>query len=82
MRKIKKNLWILLLGALILLFIYTCTSCKNENNNLENNWLPITENVNGELLEAEGYRVLKLWSTVYEQGYAHGYLIAPEIVSI
>jgi len=45
-----------------------------------NNWLPITENVNGELTEIEGIPLLTLWGTHYEQGYAHGYLFAPEII--
>jgi hypothetical protein len=45
-----------------------------------NNWLPITENVNGELSEIEGIPLLTLWGTNYEQGYAHGYLYAPEII--
>jgi len=45
-----------------------------------NNWLPVTENVNGTLDDIQGMRVLTLWGTNYEQGYAHGYLLGQEII--
>ena len=35
--------------------------------------------VNGELLTVEGKKVLKIWGTHYERGYAHGYLLGDEI---
>jgi len=67
----------------ILLVFFACeTESTTEPENLSNNWLPITENVNGELTEIQGIPVLKLWGTHYEQGYAHGYLKAPDILYI
>jgi len=36
--------------------------------------------VNGTLTEIEGVPLLTLWGTNYEQGYAHGYLYAPELI--
>ncbi len=40
-----------------------------------------TPDVNGEMAEFEnGVRVLRLWGTNYEMGFAHGYLLAPEIL--
>jgi len=56
------------------------STTEPEPENPTNNWLPITENVNGELTEIEGIPLLTLWGTHYEQGYAHGYLYAPEII--
>ncbi len=64
------------------LFIFFACDKDNttEPENPINNWLPITENVNGELTEIEGIPLLILWGTNYEQGYAHGYLYAPEVI--
>ena len=45
-----------------------------------NVWLPITEDVNGSLTETNGIPILTVWGTFFEQGYAHGYLYAPEII--
>ena len=45
-----------------------------------NNWLPVSETVNGTISEIQGMRVLTLWGTNYEQGYAQGYLLGPEII--
>lgn len=47
-----------------------------------NEWLPMTENVNGELFEIDGIPVLRVWGIPYEQGYAHGYLLAPDFVTM
>lgn len=41
-----------------------------------------TRQVKGELTHIEGKRVLRVWGTHYEMGYAHGYLLAPEIVAL
>ena len=38
--------------------------------------------VKGELTSIEGKPVLRVWGTHYEMGYAHGYLLAPEIVAM
>ena len=59
-------------------------SCGNESptepETPANNWRPATENVNGTLTEIQGIPLLTLWGTPYEQGYAHGYLYAPEVI--
>ncbi|MFH0983006.1 MAG: C45 family peptidase [Planctomycetota bacterium] len=39
-------------------------------------------NVTGSLEKVNGVRVLKLWGTPYERGYAHGYLVGPDIVQL
>ena len=70
---------IFLLTLLFLLFIYSFVACTNENNGFENDWLPVTENVNGSHETIDGLRVLKLYGSHYEMGYAHGYLLGPEI---
>lgn len=36
----------------------------------------------GELIAVEGVRVLRLWGEPYERGYAHGHLLAGEIVGM
>lgn len=38
--------------------------------------------VNGRLETVHGIRVLKIWGSNYEMGYAHGYLLGPEIVAM
>jgi hypothetical protein len=43
-------------------------------------WKPATEQVNGAITTLESMRVLTLHGTFYEMGYAHGYLLAPEIL--
>src|SRR4030042_4379008 len=41
-----------------------------------------TQQVKGELTFIDGKRVLRVWGTHYEMGYAHGYLLAAEIVDM
>ncbi len=41
-----------------------------------------TGQVKGELTSIEGKPVLRVWGTHYEMGYAHGSLLAPEIVAM
>ena len=41
-----------------------------------------TGQVKGELTYIKGKPVLRVWGTHYEMGYAHGYLLAPEIVAM
>ncbi len=41
-----------------------------------------TATANGELTTIGGIRVLKLWGTNYQKGYAHGYLLADNIVHL
>jgi hypothetical protein len=64
------------------IFYMACSkkSSPTERESRENNWLPITESVNGSLTEIEGIPLLTLWGTNYEQGYAHGYLYAPQVI--
>lgn len=38
--------------------------------------------VNGTLREVQGIPVLTLWGTPYEMGYAHGFLLGPEIMEM
>jgi len=71
---------ICLLLSVLVIFLACDKKSTTESETPTNNWLPITENVNGELTEIEGIPLLTLWGTNYEQGYAHGYLFAPEII--
>lgn len=67
----------------IVLFIIFCMACSKKSSPVEpkeNEWLSITENVNGSLTEIEDIPLLTLWGTRYEQGYAHGYLYAPDLI--
>jgi len=43
--------------------------------------LAAEESVNGYLHEVDGQRVMHVWGTHYEMGYAHGYLIGEDIVT-
>ena len=38
--------------------------------------------VNGELVELDGIKVLRVWGTPYERGFAHGFLMAEEIYDV
>jgi len=38
--------------------------------------------VNGELSSVNGKSVLKVWGTHYERGYAHGYLLSAQIMTV
>lgn len=38
--------------------------------------------VTGSLETVQGIRVLKLWGTPYERGYAHGYLVGKDVVEL
>ena len=38
--------------------------------------------VNGIVQDIDGKKVLIIWGTHYERGYAHGYLLGNEIVTI
>lgn len=40
------------------------------------------EDINGILIEVGGIPLLRLWGTPQEQGFAHGYLIGDDIVSM
>jgi len=42
----------------------------------------LTPEVNGTLSEIEGVRVLRVWGTPQERGFAHGYLLADKIVPL
>ncbi len=68
------------------LFIFII--CSNDSSNPvtedppENVWLAASEQVSGTLTNIDGIDVLKLWGTNAEQGYAHGYLLGPEIIEL
>ncbi len=38
--------------------------------------------INGSLENVKGVRILRLWGSHYEMGYAYGYLCAPELVEV
>ena len=82
-KQVKKQTRLRYLGILFII-IYTVLfiECKRESPSIENNWLPITENVNGEIFEIQGIRILRVWGTPYEQGYANAYLNAPDIYDV
>ena len=76
------NKTVIILPVLILQFalVLGCDEDKTtEPKELPSKWLNPTESVNGTLTTLENMRVLKLHGTFYEMGYAHGYLLAPEI---
>ena len=58
----------------LLLLSFTATAALAEG--------PPAEKVNGALAEIEGLSVLRVWGTPQERGYAHGYLMAEQIVSV
>ncbi|MFC1725286.1 C45 family autoproteolytic acyltransferase/hydrolase [candidate division KSB1 bacterium] len=74
----------LIAPVLFLLIMIAFFSCKKDSpvepEKSRNNWQEPTENVNGSITEVEGIPLLTLWGSSYEQGYAHGYLYAPEII--
>jgi len=49
---------------------------------VESGWRPASDEVTGRLSEIEGISVLHVWGAPHEQGYAIGYLLAPEIVAL
>ncbi|MFC1724253.1 C45 family autoproteolytic acyltransferase/hydrolase [candidate division KSB1 bacterium] len=68
---------------MIFISMFNCSkdsSTTVPNENWQNNWLPLTEEVNGSLQIIEGINVLRLWGTDYEQGYAYGYILSEEII--
>ena len=65
---------------IILLFSVLLVGCGKKSSLTipsENEWLSVTEEVNGTLTEMNGIPVLMVRGTNYEQGYANGYLTAP-----
>ncbi|UCD37461.1 MAG: hypothetical protein JSW54_11610 [Fidelibacterota bacterium] len=79
-----KNLFLIPTFSLTLAFLINLVACQKDSpteaENSGNTWLEPTENVNGTLTQIEGIPLLTLWGSSYEQGYAHGYLYAPEII--
>ncbi len=43
---------------------------------------PSSPVVCGELLRVDGARVLRVWGNAHQRGYAHGYLLGPEILGL
>lgn len=60
----------------LFLFLWCFFGCQTQEQATK--WLEITDQVNGNLSYIEHIRVLKLWGSHYEMGYAHGYLLGPE----
>jgi hypothetical protein len=71
-------------AILALTGLLTFPSCQKEGpvepDIPTNEWLEPIESVNGTLTEIQGIPLLTLWGTHYEQGFAHGYLVAPEMI--
>ncbi|MFC2088166.1 hypothetical protein ACFLSX_01060 [Calditrichota bacterium] len=65
-------------GILIYIFM-SCSEDPISDTSENKEWLPIIKTVNGSLSSTENMRVLKLFGSHYEIGYAHGYLLGPEI---
>lgn len=57
-------------------------NCGKESHPTEPEWPPATEEVNGTLTDIEGILVLRIWGSPFEKGYAHGYLLAEDIVTM
>lgn len=71
----------LVVAWMLILILGTPTACKLDHGDpAEMSWRSATAEVSGKLAELDGLRILTLWGTPHEQGYAHGYLMAPEIV--
>ena len=56
--------------------------CSKKLSPTEPEWPPATEEVNGTLTDIEGISVLRIWGSPFEKGYAHGYLLAEDIVTM
>ena len=67
---------------LVIILFCNCSKKSSPTEPSDNEWPPATEEVNGTLTEIEGISILRIWGTPWEQGYAHGYLIAEDIVTM
>jgi hypothetical protein len=69
---------------LALITLFALAACQKdgptEPDPPTNEWLEPTASVNGTLTELQSIPLLTLWGTQYEQGFAHGYLLAPELI--
>jgi hypothetical protein len=65
----------------VVLFVLLFAGCeKNSDDNTDN--IRIATNGKGTLIKEEQIRVLKLTGTNFEMGYAHGYLLAEDIITV
>ena len=69
-----------IVGAIILMVATLMTSSCKKNQQPDENWLPPADSVNGKLTTVSGIKMLTIWGTSFEQGYAYGYLLGPDIV--
>ncbi len=67
-----------MIWLIALLVIVSFPGCSKKTSPTE----PSTAGVQGTLTEFEGISILRIWGTPREQGYAHGYLIGEEIVTM
>lgn len=82
-RKIIRNyLFAIVITLTISAQFVTCSKKTSPTEPSNNQWLPATEEVNGTLTEIENISILRIWGTSYEKGYAHGYLLAEDIVTM
>ena len=64
-------------GTLLVLGALCTTAVAKETPTAEPAAKPV---VKGRLEVKDGHRVLTVWGTPYERGFAHGYLLAPSIL--
>lgn len=66
----------------ILSIIILISSCEenSETTQIENTWLEEIEQVNAQVENLNGLKLIKLWGTPHEQGYAYGYLLGPNLI--
>ena len=76
--RMTSTIFILLFSALQIGGSSVCASADPVNSE----WLPATAVVSGQLSQVDRIPVLHLWGTPREQGYAHGYLLGPEIIAL
>jgi hypothetical protein len=65
----------------VVLFILLFAGCEKRSDDITDN-IRIAPNGKGTLIEEKQIRVLKLSGTNYEMGYAHGYLLAEDIITV
>ena len=70
----------LLLAGLLLITSFCAIEAGPTTPAVPAEWPPASEEVAGRWSEIDGIPVLDVWGTPSEQGYAIGYLLAPEIV--
>lgn len=71
-----------LIACFVIILFVDCSEKTSPTEPTGIDWLPASEDVNGSLTEIEGISILRIWGSPWEKGYAHGYLIAEDIVTM